>query len=95
MWTGLRGTFHPFLDVACDPPEPVPTLEGDWQTWAALNLEAVAAHEQWQAGRYHYTVERATAGTRWRSSPTASGTGPPEGHPSRNWPFPAGPVLGE
>ena len=64
MWTGLRGTFHPFLDVACDPPEPVPTVEGDWQTWAALNLEAVAAHERWQSGRYSYTAERRDDGGR-------------------------------
>ncbi len=64
MWTGLRGTFHPFLDVACDPPVPVPAIEGDWQTWAVLNLESVAAHEQWQAGRYPYTAERRDDGGR-------------------------------
>lgn len=58
MWTGLRGTFHPFLDVACDLPEPLPVAEGDWQQWAGLNLRAVAAHERWQPGRYHYTAEQ-------------------------------------
>lgn len=58
MWTGLRGHFHPFLDVACDAPDPLPALEGDWQRWAGAYLEAVAAHESWQPGRYSYSAER-------------------------------------
>ena len=58
MWTGLRGAFHPFIDVACDAPEPLPAAPGDWQRWAGAHLDAVARHEGWQAGRYHYSAER-------------------------------------
>jgi hypothetical protein len=58
MWTGLRGTFHPFMDVACPAPEPLPTVVGVWQQWAVACLGTVAAAEGWQAGRYHYSAEQ-------------------------------------
>jgi hypothetical protein len=57
MWTGLRGTFRPFIDVACDLPEPLPAIVSDWQQWANGQLRAVAQQESWQPGRYHYSAE--------------------------------------
>lgn len=58
MWTGLRGNFHPFTDVVCDAPEPLPEVVDEWQRWAAAYLGAVATHEGWQPGRYHYSAEQ-------------------------------------
>ncbi|WP_246631301.1 hypothetical protein [Pseudonocardia nigra] len=58
MWTGLRGTFHPFTDVACEAPDPLPAIEGEWQRWASQYLGVVAMQEGWQAGRYAYSAER-------------------------------------
>lgn len=58
MWTGLRGNFHPFTDVACDAPEPLPDESAAWQQWAVANLGAVAQRDGWQPGRYHYSAER-------------------------------------
>lgn len=58
MWTGLRGDFLPFTDVACDPPDPAPRSVQEWQEWAAHYLAVVAEQDGWQAGRYHYTAER-------------------------------------
>jgi hypothetical protein len=58
MWTGLRGTFHPFIDVACEAPDPMPAGTGEWQQWAGAHLGAVAQLEGWQAGRYAYRAER-------------------------------------
>lgn len=57
MWTGLRGAYQPFIDVACEPPEPLPVEPTGWQRWAGLNLESVAAQEGWQPGRYHFSAE--------------------------------------
>jgi hypothetical protein len=58
MWTGLRGTFHPFMDVACEAPDPPPVDAGEWQQWACSYLTGVAQREGWQAGRYAYSAER-------------------------------------
>jgi hypothetical protein len=58
MWTGLRGNFHPFMDVACEAPDPPPAGPSDWQGWAGAYLAAVAEQERWQPGRYAYTAER-------------------------------------
>ena len=57
MWTGLRGNFHPFMDVACDAPDPPPIVAAEWQRWAHSYLGAVAQEESWQAGRYAYSAE--------------------------------------
>ncbi|OLT11481.1 hypothetical protein BJF78_04770 [Pseudonocardia sp. CNS-139] len=57
-WTGLRGTFHPFIEVDCQVPEPRPVSGDEWQEWATAQLHAVASRERWQAGRYAYTAER-------------------------------------
>jgi hypothetical protein len=83
MWTGLRGNFHPFMDIACEVPDPPPADPGEWQQWASSSLGAVAQQEGWQAGRYAYRVERRDDGghavevlTRgqweWRPAVTAS-----------------------
>jgi hypothetical protein len=81
MWTGLRGTFHPYMDVACEAPDPPPADEGEWQRWAVAYLEAVARGEGWQPGRYAYQAERRDVGghavavlTRgqWEWTPTAA-----------------------
>lgn len=58
MWTGLSGTVQPFIDVRCDPPEQVPTDAQQWQEWALAHLRSVGADDDWQPGRYHYTVEQ-------------------------------------
>jgi hypothetical protein len=58
MWTGLRGTFHPFMDVACEAPDPLPAEGAEWQQWADAYLGAVAQQEGWQSGRYAYSAER-------------------------------------
>lgn len=58
MWTGLRGNFHQFTDVASDAPDPAPTLAGEWQQWAAARLGVAAQQDAWQPGRYAYDVER-------------------------------------
>lgn len=58
MWTGLRGNFHPFMDVACEAPDPPPRDPAEWQQWANAHLDAVAQREGWQAGRYAYRAER-------------------------------------
>ena len=58
MWTGLRGNFHPFKDVACEVGEPPPAFAGEWQQWADSYLSAVAQQEAWQPGRYAYSAER-------------------------------------
>ena len=57
MWTGLRGNFHPFMDVACEAPDPPPAMAGEWQQWAGSYLWAVAQKENWQPGRYAYSAE--------------------------------------
>ena len=57
MWTGLRGNFHPFTEVACAAPEPAPGIPGEWQQWAGAYLGAVAQLEGWQPGRYAYSAE--------------------------------------
>jgi hypothetical protein len=57
MWTGLRGNFHPFMDVACEAPDPPPAMAGEWQQWAGSHLGAVAQKENWQPGRYAYSAE--------------------------------------
>ncbi len=60
MWTGLRGNFHPFIDILCEVPEPPPEpndIEG-WRGSALATLTRVAAVDGWQPGRYHYTAER-------------------------------------
>jgi hypothetical protein len=62
MWTGLRGNFHPFMDIACEVPEPPPADPGEWQQWATSSLSAVAEKEGWQAGRYAYRLERRDEG---------------------------------
>jgi len=62
MWTGLRGTFHPFTDVVCDAPDPQPAESGDWQHWASAYLGLVAQQDGWQPGRYHYSAERRDEG---------------------------------
>ena len=81
MWTGLRGTFHPFIDIACEAPDPPPGDEGEWQQWATSYLSAVAQEEGWQAGRYAYRAERRDAGDhatqvltrgQWEWTPIAS-----------------------
>lgn len=56
MATGLQGSFHPFTEIKCDPPEPVPDASAGWQQWAAGQLATVAGYESWQPGRYSYTV---------------------------------------
>jgi hypothetical protein len=62
MWTGLRGNFHPFMDVSCEAPDPPPADPDEWTRWAAAHLAAVAEQEGWQAGRYHYSAERRSDG---------------------------------
>lgn len=57
MWTGLRGNFHPFMDVACEAPDPLPAATQEWQQWADAFLGVVAQQEGWQPGRYHYSAE--------------------------------------
>jgi hypothetical protein len=57
-WTGLRGNFHPFIEVDCRAPDPAPASAGEWQQWATAQLGAVALQERWQAGRYAYVAER-------------------------------------
>jgi len=80
MWTGLRGNFHPFTDVVCDAPDPLPDVVDDWQRWATAHLGAVAAQESWQPGRYSYSAEqRDDGGHALTSSPAAPGTGTPDG----------------
>lgn len=54
----LSGNFHPFTEIKCDPPEPVPTESGQWQRWATGQLARVAAYESWQPGRYAYVAAR-------------------------------------
>lgn len=56
-WTGLRGHFHPFIEVDCKAPDPAPTSPAEWQQWATEQLGAVAQLERWQAGRYAYIAE--------------------------------------
>lgn len=58
MWTGLQGNFHPFKDVVCAAPQPLPDLVDGWQRWAVGQLDVVAAQETWQPGRYHYAAEQ-------------------------------------
>lgn len=58
MWTSLRGHFHPFTAVECDPPEPTPADDVEWQRWAAQYLGIVAAQDGWQPGRYAYSAEQ-------------------------------------
>lgn len=62
MWTPLRGQLRPFTEVICDAPDPLPTDATTWQDWAAAYLDVVAAHDDWQAGRYHYSAERRDEG---------------------------------
>lgn len=57
MWTALQGHFHPFIDVACEAPDPLPTPDG-WPFWAADHLGAVAQRESWQPGRYAWSAEQ-------------------------------------
>lgn len=57
-WTGLRGNFHPYTEVVCDAPQPLPEEVGTWQQWAADSLLVVARAESWQAGRYHYAAQQ-------------------------------------
>lgn len=57
MWTPLRGNYRPFTDVVCDAPDPAPTDVITWQHWAHDHLAAVAGHDGWQPGRYHFSVE--------------------------------------
>jgi hypothetical protein len=57
-WVGLRGVFHPFIEVDCEAPDPLPGSGSEWQQWATEQLRAVAVRESWQAGRYAYTAER-------------------------------------
>jgi hypothetical protein len=64
MWTGLQGNFHPFLDISCDAPDPLPADDGEWQRWSGAHLDAVARQEGWQPGRYHYSAERRDDGGR-------------------------------
>lgn len=52
----LTGNFHPLTEIRCDPPEPVPATEADWQQWASGQLAVVAEYESWRPGRYAYTV---------------------------------------
>jgi len=56
MATELQGNFHPFTEIKCDPPDPVPTVSAEWQQWATGQLAHVADYESWQPGRYSYTV---------------------------------------
>lgn len=58
MWTGLSGRVQPFTDVECDPPEETPTSSEGWKDWALTHLTVLAEQDQWQPGRYHYTVEQ-------------------------------------
>lgn len=58
MWTGLQGNFHPFLDVQCAAPDPLPEVVEGWQQWAVASLGTVATTEGWQPGRYHYSAEQ-------------------------------------
>ncbi len=62
MRAGLRGHFHPFTDVMCDAPDPLPAEPAGWQDWATAYLDAVAAKDGWQPGRYSYSVERRDEG---------------------------------
>ena len=62
MWTPLRGTFHPFTDVVCEPPDPLPAAVDGWQVWATAQLGAVAGQQRWQPGRYHYSAEQRDEG---------------------------------
>ncbi|MGD9987498.1 hypothetical protein [Pseudonocardia sp.] len=62
MWTPLRGSMHPFTDIECDVPDPVPDVPLVWERWALDHLAAVASHDGWQPGRYHYTAERRDRG---------------------------------
>jgi len=52
----LSGNFHPFTEIECDPPEPLPSESGGWQRWASGQLATVAEYESWQPGRYAYSV---------------------------------------
>lgn len=56
MATGLTGKFQSFTEIKCDPPEPTPTVPGEWHQWAAGQLASVADYESWQPGYYAYTV---------------------------------------
>jgi len=58
MWSGLTGKLQPFTDIKCDPPEVGPTGVDNWRVWALAQLEHIAAQDDWQPGRYHYTVEQ-------------------------------------
>jgi hypothetical protein len=64
MWTGLRGTFHHFTEIACAPPAPVPDTVDGWEVWAPAQLAAVAGTDGWQPGRYHWTAEQRDGGGR-------------------------------
>ncbi|HEY0574725.1 MAG TPA: hypothetical protein VGD73_11550 [Pseudonocardia sp.] len=58
MWSGLSGKPQPFTEIKCDPPEVAPTGVDDWRDWALAQLEQIAAQDDWQPGRYHFTVEQ-------------------------------------
>jgi hypothetical protein len=56
-WSGLSGAMQPFMDVKCNTPEAVPGGTDEWRDWARAHLCQVAEQDDWQSGRYHYTVE--------------------------------------
>ena len=57
MSSGLRGVFRPMAEISCEVPEPPPTTVLGWQQWATTHLGTLAMQEEWQPGRYGYTVE--------------------------------------
>lgn len=57
MWQPLRGNLHPIADVECETPEPPPHNPDEWHEWAGECLREVADKDNWQSGRYHFTVQ--------------------------------------
>jgi hypothetical protein len=55
---GLSGHFRPMVEIPGELPQPPPSTVVGWQEWATARLALLATQEEWQPGRYGYTVER-------------------------------------
>ncbi|HEY2203887.1 MAG TPA: hypothetical protein VGH99_05360 [Pseudonocardia sp.] len=58
MCSGLSGKVQAFADVECEAPEEPPASSAEWTDWAVTHLASVARQDDWQPGRYHYSVQQ-------------------------------------
>ncbi|WP_028937660.1 hypothetical protein [Pseudonocardia spinosispora] len=72
MWSGLSGKPQPYMDVECEVPDETPSDGPGWRDWAVEQLGHVATTDDWQPGRYHFTVEERDPSGR-SHSPLAQG----------------------